>query len=263
MVSEEGPTIYKDVNAILSMMQQALLAMPGDKFPGFYLYGSLSLGDFDPASSDIDFLVVTKGELSAEHLERLRVMHEEIAASGLPYATRLEGSYIPRAALRRYDPEQAKHPTIGVDWPFQIGEHRSSWIIERYIVREHGVVVWGPAPETLIDPVLPVDIRRAVWGMLQEFWSAQLSGPDWLRPREYQAFIVFTMCRALYTLREGRVSSKPVAAAWAREAYPQWVPMIERAYAWRTQHEDDDLTESLAFLREALSEAQRVYEQKE
>lgn len=87
---------------------------------GFYLYGSLSLGDFDPASSDVDFLVVTERDLSAETLEQLRILHAEIANSSLVYATRLEGSYIPRSALRVYDPDNARHPSIGVDWPFGV-----------------------------------------------------------------------------------------------------------------------------------------------
>jgi hypothetical protein len=60
-------------------------------------------------------------------------MHAEIASSGLPYATRLEGSYIPRHALRRYDPANARHPTIGTDWPFQVEWHGNDWIIERHI----------------------------------------------------------------------------------------------------------------------------------
>src|SRR5207237_4307608 len=83
-----------------------------EKLVGFYLYGSLSLGDFDPGSSDIDFLAVTTEDLSGELLGLLRDMHVSIASSGLPYAKRLEGSYIPRGPLRRYDPRHACHPTI-------------------------------------------------------------------------------------------------------------------------------------------------------
>jgi hypothetical protein len=80
-----------------------------------YLYGSLSLGDFDPASSDIDFLVVTEHELPDETVAALDTMHARIAASGLEWADTLEGSYIPCAAMRRYDPANNRHPTIGLD----------------------------------------------------------------------------------------------------------------------------------------------------
>jgi len=255
------PTPYEEVNTILLVLFTNVRAILGDQLVGLYLYGSLSLGDFDPASSDIDFLVVTAEDLSEEVLERLRIMHATIASSGLPYATWIEGSYIPRRALQRYDPNNAHHPTIGVDWPFQVGLHGRNWIIERHIVREHGVVVWGPSPQTLIDPVSLGELRAAVCEQLKSRWQSQLDEPEWLRPRDYQAFAVLTLCRALYTLHEGMTSSKPRAAAWAQEAYPRWKPMIERALTWRSEHENDDLTETMAFLRDALMQAQRICEQ--
>ena len=254
-----GPTPYDDVNTILRLLLPKVQAILREELVGFYLYGSLSLGDFDPKSSDIDFLVVTEEELSGEVLEQLRDMHAGIASSGLPYAKRLEGSYIPRAALRRYDPENARHPTIGVDWEFHIDQHRSNWILERYIVREHGVVLWGPSPKTLIDPILLYELQMAVCEQLREFWQAQLDGPEWLRPRDYQSFAVLTMCRVLYTLRQGVVTSKTEAAAWALQALnPQWRPIIERALIWRHEHERDDLTETLRFLRYAIKYGMRL-----
>jgi hypothetical protein len=230
----------------------------GDLLVGFYLYGSLSLGDFDPASSDVDFLVVTTEDISEEVFESLRDIHTVIASSNLPYANYIEGSYIPLKALRRYDPHNAHHPTIGIDWPFRVAFHGSNWILERYVLREHGVIVYGPSPQTLIDPVTPEKIKAAVCEHLKNFWSSQLDGLQWLRPRNYQAFAVLTLCRALYTLHHGTVSSKPQAALWAQETYPQWKPIIERSLSWRTQHEEDDLTETINFLRDVLVFSQDI-----
>ncbi len=239
-------------------MLEKMQAVLRDQFIGFYLYGSLSLGDFDPASSDVDFLVVTTEDVSEDMFERLSTMHAIIASSVLPYANYIEGSYIPLKALRRYDPHNAHHATIGIDWPFRIAFHGSNWILERYIIREHGVVVYGPPPQTLIDPVAPEEMRVAVCEQLKNFWSSQLDEPEWLRPRNYQAFAVLTLCRALYTLHQGMVSSKPQAALWTQETYPQWKPIIERSLSWRTQHEEDDLTETMTFLRNALIAAQKM-----
>lgn len=149
--------------------------------------------------------------------------------------------------------ERSSHPTIGIDWEFQVALHKSNWVIERYIVREHGVVVWGPSPRTLIDPISPRELREAVCEQLSDFWYAQLAEPGWLRPRHYQAFAVLTLCWALYTLSQGTVTSKPEAAACAYQAlYPQWQPVIERSLIWRHQHEIDDLTATLDFLRYAI-----------
>src|SRR5215472_10135068 len=121
--SFSGPTAYREVNVLLQDFLVALQALLEEKLLGFYLYGSLSLGDFDPGSSDVDFLIVTTEELSGKVLDRLRELHTTLAANGNPYARRLEGSYISRAALQRYDPDHASHPTIGSDWEFQVARH--------------------------------------------------------------------------------------------------------------------------------------------
>jgi hypothetical protein len=95
--------------------------------------------------------------------------------------------------------------------------------------------ILGPTPYDDVNALLLNLLTRlqVVLGeMLREFWQDQLTGPEWLRQRDYQAFAVLTMCRALYTLSEGSVVSKPEAAAWACQTLdPKWRPVIERALA--------------------------------
>ncbi len=249
------PTPYSVVNAVLRLLLEEVRGILGPELAGIYLYGSLSLGDFEPGSSDIDFLVVTERELPDEMLHALGAMHARIAASGLKWAGKLEGSYIPRAALRRYDPANNRHPTIGADWPFSIREHGCHWVIERYIVREHGVVVYGSPPQTLIDPVSSDDLSAAARQALDDYWRPTLAGPEpeWLRTREYQAFAILTMCRALYTLAHGEVVSKPAAATWAQAILPPpWPALIAKALVWRHDKRPDNMTDMLAFIRYAI-----------
>jgi Domain of unknown function (DUF4111)/Nucleotidyltransferase domain len=230
----------------------------GAQFVGMYLYGSLSNGDFDPVSSDIDFLVVTDATLPGAMVAMLGELHARIAASGTPWADRLEGSYIPRAAIRRYDPANNCHPTIGADWEFGIGAHNENWVIERAIVRERGVVIAGPPAPTLIDPITPDELRAAVRACLDPFWERQTEGqePEWLRRRHYQAFAILTMCRACYTLEHGTVPSKFAAAQWAQETLPPpWPALIARALSWRSDHAPDDMTEMRSFIRYTVRRA--------
>src|SRR5687768_72198 len=57
-------TPYTDVNEILHLLLVNVKEILKDQFLGMYLYGSLSSGDFNPETSDVDFLVVTKEVLS-------------------------------------------------------------------------------------------------------------------------------------------------------------------------------------------------------
>jgi len=252
------PTPYPDINAALLLLLSGVQAVLGHHFVGMYVYGSLASDDFDPQRSDIDFLVVTTDALPEEMLPALEAMHARMTASGLKWVTKLEGSYIPQHALRRYDPTDAWHPALRVDGSFGVDHHASDWIIQRHIIRDQGVMLAGPAPQTLIDPVQPNDLRRAVLGVLGEWWSPQLHDHTRLRSREYQAYATVTMCRALYTLQHATVVSKAIAAQWARETLGErWAALIERALAWPHDPQPDNLDETLDFIRYTLEHSQQ------
>ncbi len=61
-----GLTLYPDVNAVLTILLDGAQSVLGDHFIGLYLYGSLASGDFNPQTSDVDFLVVTDTDLTDE-----------------------------------------------------------------------------------------------------------------------------------------------------------------------------------------------------
>jgi len=253
------PTPYPQVNAVLYILLSDVQTIIGNHFVGMYLYGSLATGDFDSQRSDIDFVVVTTDDLPSDMIQDLEAMHDRITASGLKWATKLEGSYIPQDALRRHDPTDALCPCVN-EGHFYMARHGSDWVIQRHILREQGVVVTGPALQTLIDPVQPNDLRRAVLGFLHEWWSPMLHDPDpRLHSGEYQAYAVLTMCRALYTLQHGTVVSKSLAARWAQEALGErWSALIEWALARRHDAPPEYMKEILDFIQYTLERSQPI-----
>jgi len=92
-VNSPGPTPYSEVNALLQRQLLEVQAILGDRFTGMCLYGSLALGDFAPAKSDIDFLIVTMDELPEATVGALDTMHVRLAAGGSKWLMELEGSY--------------------------------------------------------------------------------------------------------------------------------------------------------------------------
>jgi hypothetical protein len=250
-----NPTQYSDINSLLQELLSGVRAILADQFVGLYLYGSLSSGDFDQDRSDVDFVVVTNEEVSESAFQQLALMHSHLAAGGSKWAKKLEGAYIPQHSLRRHDRADAPHPFLN-EGVFRIETLTSDWIIQRFVIREQGIVVAGPDPKTLIDPIQPPDLQNAVRGVLRQWWLPQLQQPSRLHERGYQAYAVLTMCRALYTLRHGAIASKPVSAEWTRKSLDlQWKGLIERAAAALPGDGVNDIDETLSFIRYTLAQA--------
>jgi hypothetical protein len=254
------PTPWPPVNRAVQRLHDGVRDALGARLVGLYLCGSLALGGFDRVSSDVDVLVATTRVLPRPVTGRLAALHAALRAAG-GWTARLEAVYLPVAALRRYDPEDQRGYPIGAgDREFALGRQGPTWVLDRWIAREHGLVVAGPGPRTLIDPITPAQLRAAARASLLGFWAGQLDEPDpaWLRSRTYQAFAILSLCRALYCLEHGEVVSKPAAAAWAsRRLDPPWPELAARALTWRADPHPDDggLADTLRLVADAAARA--------
>jgi hypothetical protein len=229
----QQPTPYPDVNALAHDLLKSLHAILGAQLAGMYLVGSLALGDFDPRESDLDLILVTAGALSDETSAALRDLHQRFDHSASAWAARVDAVYIPQEALREPSPTAARYPTLHWPEPLTLQQLETGWPIQRDTLREHGIVVSGPDPRSLLDPVPPDELRRASAAKVAE-WRARAHGdPGWvaqLRARREHTYVVVTLCRLLYTLDTGSVASKPVAARWAaRTLASRWSELIGRA----------------------------------
>jgi len=245
------PTPYPDVNLVLDKLLDGARTVLGERFVGLYLYGSLSSGDFNPHTSDVDFLIVTDGEVPDELVPDLKQMHMSLLSSGLKWAAKLEGSYIPLTALPRYVPNDLERPHLN-EGKFYMAQHGSDWVIQRHILRQGGLVVAGPPIREMIDPVSPEDIRRAVQNVVREWWAPMLDAPSFLERADYQAYAVLTMCRVLYTMAHGDIASKPVSARWAQVEFVEQAQLIQQALDWDHSKDFSRFDEVFDFLRFAV-----------
>jgi predicted nucleotidyltransferase len=244
-------TPYPEIDGLLEALVAGARMLLGARFVGAYLDGSLAAGDFDPATSDIDVVVVTGGDLSPDLIAALRAMHVGLAGRSSRWVSELEVAYVARDVLERAARRPRPCPCLErgsarleLVWP-----ESGYWTIHRHVLREHGIALAGPPPATLIAPVRPDALRQAVADILQEWWRPMLDEPSRLRSWGYRCYAVLTMCRMLYTLHHGTIVSKPVAARWARATLDRrWSPLVDDALAW-SAHAPPDLNDSLALIR--------------
>jgi Domain of unknown function (DUF4111)/Nucleotidyltransferase domain len=220
-----GPTRFADLNEVLRELVGGARAALGDNFCGSYLVGSFAVGDADE-HSDVDFLVVTCAEVSAEQEAHLRVMHARFPTLGVSWAQHLEGSYVPKAALRRLDPSRTAWLYVNNgSAEMELSSHDNNGVV-RWSLREHGLVLAGPDPKELVDPVTADDLRHEAFEAIAvraaDPWSYD---NGWAQP-----YVVATFCRMLNTLQTGQITSKRKAMEWAQHALDEeWTDLIESA----------------------------------
>lgn len=260
-------TLYPDVNDILTMLLSNVQEILQDTFIGMYLFGSLANGDFDN-HSDIDVLIVTDKEITVDIFELLKEMHEQITKIETRWAIQLEVSYIPQAALRRFDADNNHHPHMdrGNGEELHWMTHASDWVIQRHILRERGIIITGPDLSTLIDPISANELRQAVIDVLPLWANPILDDPSWINKRGYQSFIVLSLCRMLCTMKHGEILSKPFAAEWAKKNLDKtWIGLIERAWTGRQTPSLDarteDINETLDFIRYTVEQSNPIRNQ--
>lgn len=221
--------------------------MLGANLVAAYVHGSLALGAYDPDASDVDFLVATETDLDAAAVARLAALHEQLG-------DRLDGSYLARAVLRRFDPAQRMHPHIeSRGGRLALDDHGGETVIYRYVLRKCGVTLVGPPPQELIDPINGAELQAGVRMLLREWWQPDGGGAwAWFHDAAYRRYAVLTMCRVRYTLAEADVVSKAAAVEWSlAHVDARWRDVIARAAA----RGECGYEETVAFVRDTLAAA--------
>jgi hypothetical protein len=256
--SARAPTPIADLNAVLAVFLGGVRDRLGETFVGAYLQGSFAVGDAD-ANSDCDFIVAVRRDLTADEIGALNALHVSIHDLPIePWRHRLEGSYAPVDILRRRAdqprdppgepprPPDWQDPGLGgkapAAYPFVYLDHGARTLVRsehdntdvvRWSLREKGIVLAGPDPRRLVDPVSADALRAEVRANMAVCVALGLQPMELVA---WQAFWVILFCRMLHTLATGQVASKAAGAAWAAAHLdPRWRDLIERSQGERTR----------------------------
>lgn len=246
MDKNEIPAITKhpDISALLDIILLQMRKILGGKLVGLYLFGSLACGDFDYEISDIDLLAATAADINENDFARLDKMHGKLIKNNPQWENRLEIAYLSLNALKTFKTQISRAAIISPGEPFHFKETAKYWLVDWYSVREKGVTLFGPPPETIIEPISKEEFIRAVREQAKE-WRKYVMDSKHSRP--FQAYAILTICRAFYAIKNGDQVSKKRAALWAQAQFPKWAYLIQNAIEWRKAFREKDVNNELTF----------------
>ena len=227
------PTTYKVINEFLQHLVLQTQAILENNLLGAYIGGSLATDSFNPETSDIDYYVITTSLLSENKTCKLEKMHKQIYSSNLKYAKKLEASYIPQQDLLNFS-SGGTRPYFNEGNFYPLAPYGNNYLIELHVLREKGATLLGPEIKNLIKEVSTPDLMSAIQKNLQEYWNVTLKDTSKYERNDYQVFSVLTMCRTLYSLKTGCITSKTEAALWATPRLEsRWQKLIKQILAWK------------------------------
>ena len=262
------PTPYTELNQVLSELVSRMQEILDNDFVGAYLQGSFAVGGFDP-HSDVDFIVVINNELSLAQINALQEMHGQIFQLDSKWAQHLEGSYFQKEILRQHSNRGVKLWYLDNGARSLIKSDHCNTILVRWVVREKGVTLAGPSPNTLLVPISTELLRADIYETIINWGQEILDDPNSFNNRFYQSFIVLSYCRMLHDLHTGCAGSKREGAEWAKSAlHPSWTGLIDGSWDGRPNParqvqqpaEPQEFENTLKFVEYVMNESGRYVE---
>lgn len=225
---------YDEVNYIIEELLNGHKRIFGERLVAYYLYGSLIWGDFDPDTSDIDTLCVVSSEVTPKELEELCAMHEKIICENSRWQNRIEVHYAPIDGLKNFRTVPFQMGNISPGESLHMIESGVDWIDEWYCVQEYAITLYGMNQKLIIPHIEKHEFVETICGYARSFGERIRTCKESCYS---QAYAVLTLCRALYTLKEGEQISKPAAARWVVEFLPEYSDIISGALLWRKERD--------------------------
>jgi len=233
----------------------------GAKLRGLYLFGSLAAGGFYPGKSDLDLLAVIDADVEdGEALEALDALHAGFVAEHPDWRERVEVGYVSHTVLQTLgEIPTGRIAVISPGEPLNCKDVGEDWVLNWYSVLTSGETIVGPPPREIGPQVTAAAFKRAIQHQL-DAWKDDVRAPWVAYVPAHQGYIVVTVCRSLYGLATGELTTKENAVTWAADEFPDWADFITEAL----EQYRADLTEphraTVEFVDYALTEADLLEE---
>jgi hypothetical protein len=230
--------IPAQVSALLHNVTANLPVILGKNLIGIYLYGSLTQRAFNPKRSDVDCIVVTRGDLNDAQFKRLSAWLA-CAAESNPWTTRLQMQFLIKDEILTMNSRACL---------YQFGLLKRSGSDGNPIiwmnVLKSGVTLFGPRPESFVPAITQEILFQALEREVGYLREEIIENPQsqWRDVPSYRAYAVLTLCRILYSFNKGTIVSKQRAARWAIKYLPEeWNEIILQALDYNNSRRSTDI----------------------
>ena len=227
------PSKTNKLNVAIQTVLDPYHALVGQKLPGlmnaFYLEGSIALGGFNERFSDIDFIATLQRRLTPAEIETLRGIHQQIEKSHPRW--KMSGSYLPADFFAR--PNDAEPNLHYHDGRLRQDAHFVLNSVEGWILKNHGVTLFGPSAQTLPIAIDWQQLIREMRENLNTYWRKWTRQPDRfvvLLSDWGVQWAVLGVLRQFYSFREDSITTKTKAGEYALTCLPtRWHWLIQEA----------------------------------
>lgn len=246
-------TPCQDINEVLAYISCGTQdILDKNTLIGLYLFGSLTYGDFNVDTSDIDLVAIISKPLNNHELELIKQLHKQVDEKYPKWNHRLECSYTPIDMLKNTLPPKAPRPYYGGGVFYEEAPYGNEWLINNYLLYKYGIQLKliGPGFKELINPIDFIEVQKACVRDLFQEWESNITDFEWLDNSHYQAYLVLNLCRILYTVICGETATKKVSAEWVKNQYGlPWISLIETAQSWKYGKEMLMKSETIDFIK--------------
>ena len=220
----------KEIDFVVESFVSKSRLILGENLVGVYLHGSAVMGCFNPAKSDLDFIVVIAHPMPDE--TKLAYMDMVLALNADAPAKGIEMSIVLRSVCKPF-----VYPT-----PFELhfSERHIKWYSENptdyvqkmngtdkdlaahfTVIRERGKCLWGA-------PVSDVFAEVPAADYMDSLWEDICDAPDEIENNTM--YLTLNLARVLAYKKEGRVLSKKEGGEWAlKNLSEELAPVVSAA----------------------------------
>lgn len=192
----------------------------GTELTGVYLHGSMAMGCFHPAVSDIDFIIVMENDITDG--QKMEFMEEAVVLDGMAPAKGTEWSVVKRAYCKDFvypTPFELHFSRTHLQWfrdnpADYIGRMRGTdrdLAAHFTVMKKYGITLYGADIGSVFGDVPEADYADSIWFDIEGAGEEIMENP---------MYVILNLCRAAAFFREGLVLSKKQGGEWGMRNLP-------------------------------------------